>query len=289
MTKSGIIIKNKPAGISSFNVVANVRKEFQTKKVGHIGTLDPMASGVLPILVNKATKLSNYLIEHDKEYYAVLKLGQKTDTLDREGTVIEEGKAPNLLAMDFNQISNLLKEFARNYKYQVPPMYSAIKINGKKLYEYARKNQTVEVPKREVNIYKIELLSVSIDRLLFRVECSKGTYIRTLCEDIAKLFSCPGYMSALLRTRVGKYKIEDSNKFISLEEMLDLDKIKIKDEHIFNNYINGINIDKNSYKSIYKGKDELKDTLVYVYYNNSFIGIAEKGEDLIKRFIVIEE
>ena len=96
-------------------------------------------------------------------------------------------------------------------------------------------------------------------------------------------------MSALLRTRVGKYKIEDSNKFISLEEMLDLDKIKIKDEHIFNNYINGINIDKNSYKSIYKGKDELKDTLVYVYYNNSFIGIAEKGEDLIKRFIVIEE
>ena len=203
----GVIIINKQKNFTSHDVVNVIRKKLNTKKVGHTGTLDPNATGVLPILVGKATKISKYLIEHDKTYIATIKLGEKTDTGDSEGQVIEEKLVPTDLKEE--DINNTLQSFLGKQK-QVPPMYSAIKINGKKLYEYAREGKEVKLEAREVEIYKIQLLEYKNSKIKFEVECSKGTYIRTLCEDIAKKLGTVGYMEELQRIKVNNFKIEDS-------------------------------------------------------------------------------
>ena len=188
----GIIIINKEKEYTSHDVVAKVKKILNEKKVGHTGTLDPNATGVLPILLGKGTKLSKYLINHNKIYEATLKLGEKTDTADIEGKIIEEKDVKKENLSEEN-IAKILQEFIGKSK-QVPPMYSAIKVNGKKLYEYARKGQTIEIKPREIEIYAIELLNINNNEITFRVHCSKGTYIRTLCEDIAEKLETVGYM-----------------------------------------------------------------------------------------------
>lgn len=185
----GLILINKQKGFTSHDVVNVIRKKLNTKKVGHTGTLDPNATGVLPILIGKGTKISKYLMEHDKTYIATLKLGEKTDTGDSEGQVIEEKSIPKDLRKE--DINDVLQNFFGKQK-QVPPMYSAIKINGKKLYEYAREGKEVKLEAREIEIYKIELLEYQNNKIKFEVECSKGTYIRTLCEDIAKKLGTVG-------------------------------------------------------------------------------------------------
>jgi len=181
----GLIVINKEADITSQGVVSRVKKILNEKKVGHIGTLDPMAEGVLPVLIGNYTKISKYLIEHDKTYVATIKFGIKTDTADSEGDVIEEKEVniKNITKEDFNII---LKSFLGD-SMQYPPKYSAIKINGKKLYEYARNNVEIEILPRKIVIYDIEALNVDNvqNELTFKVSCSKGTYIRTLCEDIS--------------------------------------------------------------------------------------------------------
>jgi tRNA pseudouridine55 synthase len=179
---NGIIIVNKPQGFTSQDVVSKIKKILNEKKAGHTGTLDPLATGVLPVLLGNYTKLSKYLIEHDKVYIARIKLGKKSSTGDSEGEIIEEKAVPKL---SVEEIKNTLNSFLGKQT-QIPPMYSAIKINGKKLYEYARNGETVEVPAREIEIYSIKLLSFENDEIEFEVASSKGTYIRTLCEDIAK-------------------------------------------------------------------------------------------------------
>lgn len=179
---NGILIVNKPKNFTSQDVVSKVKKILNEKKAGHTGTLDPMATGVLPILLGNSTKLSKYLIEHNKVYVAKIKLGQKTDTGDVEGKVIEEMPVPEISVI---KVEKILNSFLGKQK-QIPPMYSAIKINGKKLYEYARNGETVEVPARDIEIYSIKLLQLKDKEIEFEVSCSKGTYIRTLCEDIAK-------------------------------------------------------------------------------------------------------
>lgn len=180
----GIIIINKPKGFTSQDVVSKTKKILNIKKAGHTGTLDPLATGVLPILVGNYTKLSKYLIEHDKVYRAKLKFGERRDTGDLEGKVVETS---NIKIEDVEKIKSILKSMVGK-GFQTPPIYSAIKVNGKKLYEYARNGEVVEIPKREIEIYKLDFLSFDIENqiLEFEVSCSKGTYIRTLCEDIAK-------------------------------------------------------------------------------------------------------
>ena len=178
----GIIIVNKPSGYTSHTIVSKIRKALNIKKVGHTGTLDPLATGVLPILLGSGTRLSKYLINHDKEYIATIKLGVKTDTADIEGNIIETADIPTLSE---EQIKTVLKSF-EGIQYQKPPMYSAIKVNGKKLYEYARKGETIDVQDRKIEIYNIELLKYETEFIEIKVACSKGTYIRSLCEDIAK-------------------------------------------------------------------------------------------------------
>ena len=182
--KSGIVIINKEIGDTSQKVVSKVKKILNEKKAGHIGTLDPLAEGVLPVLIGNATKLSKYLIEHDKTYVATLKLGIKKDTGDEEGLIIETKEVKDL---DEETIKNVLKKF-EGKQLQSPHKYSAVKIGGKKLYEYAREGIEVEIPKREIEIYSIKLLEINNDEkeISFEVSCSKGTYIRVLCEDIAE-------------------------------------------------------------------------------------------------------
>lgn len=179
----GVLIVNKPKGYTSHDVVNVLRKVLNTKKIGHTGTLDPNATGVLPILVGTATKISKYLIEHDKAYIATIKLGEKTDTGDIEGNIIEHDFSFQNISS--KQVEKILKTFIGKQK-QIPPVYSAIKINGKKAYEYARQGQAVELEARDIEIYNIELIKVGNKEIIFEVSCSKGTYIRTLCENIAQ-------------------------------------------------------------------------------------------------------
>ena len=212
----GIILINKPKGCTSHDVVNKI-KYFLNEKVGHTGTLDPNATGLLPILIGQGTKLSYYLINHDKEYEVTLKLGIKTDTLDSEGNIIEEQNVDNRI-LNIENVENILKSFIGKQE-QVPPMYSPIKVNGKKLYEYARKNIEVEVKPRKIEIYNISLKAINQNEktINFTVGSSKGPYIRSLCEDIAKKMGTIGYMKELNRTEVGIFNIVESIKIEELE------------------------------------------------------------------------
>lgn len=189
----GIILINKPKEWTSHDIVNKVKK-ILNEKVGHTGTLDPMATGVLPLLVGKGTLCSKYLINHNKTYKVKLELGKKTDTADIEGKIVEEKEVTNKM-LEKTVIKEVLNKFLGKQE-QIPPIYSAIKVNGKKLYEYARKGQTVEIKPRQIEIYSIELLSIdkNLKQIEFKVSCSKGTYIRSLCEDIGnKLRNCSIY------------------------------------------------------------------------------------------------
>ena len=181
----GIIIINKPKNYTSHDIVYKIKK-ITGKKVGHTGTLDPLATGVLPILIGKGTLCSKYLINHDKTYQVELKLGIKTKTADSEGKIIEEKEVPEE-SLKKETVKEILNSFLGKQT-QVPPIYSAIKVKGKKLYEYARKGEKIEIEPRNIEIYKIELKNVDKTNKVvsFEVSCSKGTYIRSLCEDIAK-------------------------------------------------------------------------------------------------------
>ena len=189
----GIILINKPKEWTSHDIVNKVKK-ILNEKVGHTGTLDPMATGVLPLLVGKGTLCSKYLINHNKTYKVKLELGKKTDTADTEGKIVEEKEVTNKM-LEKTVIKEVLNKFLGKQE-QIPPIYSAIKVNGKKLYEYARKGQTVEIKPRQIEIYSIELLSIDkkLKQIEFEVSCAKGTYIRSLCEDIGnKLRNCSIY------------------------------------------------------------------------------------------------
>ena len=273
---NGVLIVNKPKGKTSFDMIRDVRKEYGTKKVGHIGTLDPLAEGVLPVLIGECTKLSDYLMNHDKEYIAELKLGKRTSTGDSEGEVIEEKEIKDL---NEEEIINVLNSFLGKTE-QLPPMYSAIKINGKKLYDYARNGEEEKVKElikpREIEITEIVLLEFNKEEniIKYRVVCSKGTYIRVLCEDIAiKLETC-GYMKSLLRTRVGKFKIEDENKVIDIENILE-NRIDIKNSDLFK-LLNGVKLEIKENNDLYN-----------IYCDDKYIGIGEVVNNKLKRKIII--
>lgn len=269
---NGVIVVDKAKGNTSFDEIRKIRKEYNIKKVGHTGTLDPMATGVLNILVGEATKLSDYLMEHDKEYVATLTLGEKRDTGDSEGKIIETKKVPELNEKD---VKETLKSFEGEIS-QIPPKYSAIKVNGKKLYEYARSGEEIEIKPRKVTIFEINLIEIKENNIRFKVHCSKGTYIRTLCEDIAEKLGTVGYMSSLRRTRVGNFTLDDVEKIFSIEETLKNEpEYKLKDKEL-SKFLNGVKI-----------KANLKDGLVRVYDNDKFIGVGEIKTQELKRKIVI--
>ena len=208
----GILLINKPAGYTSHDIVGIVRKELHTKKVGHCGTLDPDATGVLVVCVNKATKAIQFLMSDTKVYRATLSLGKSTDTYDASGKILEEKEVGQISKA---QVIDVLNSFLGKSK-QKPPIYSAIKVNGKKLYEYARNGEKVEIKERDIEIMMIELIDFSNNEIVFDVKCSKGTYIRSLCVDIAKKLGYPGHMSHLERRQAGRFLITDC---ITLEQL----------------------------------------------------------------------
>lgn len=282
----GIVIINKEKEYTSHDVVAKVKKILNEKKVGHTGTLDPNATGVLPILLGKGTKLSKYLINHNKIYEATLKLGEKTDTADIEGKITEEKdvKKENLSQ---ENVTKVLKEFIGKSK-QVPPMYSAIKVNGKKLYEYARKGQTIEIKPREIEIYGIELLNINNNEISFKVHCSKGTYIRTLCENIAEKLETVGYMKELKRIEVGEFNIKNAITLKELESKKEKALISIeeflKDKQLINLnskkvklFLNGVNLEFKLEDGIYRIYNE----------KNEFIGTGTIKSNVLKRDIIV--
>lgn len=214
---NGILPLWKPRGMTSHDCVMKIRRLFQTRKVGHTGTLDPGVEGVLPICLGKATKIVPYLMESSKTYIADVTLGIATDTEDSEGNVVEQAEAS---LPPEKQIKNVLKSFTGEIT-QIPPMYSAVKVDGKKLYEYARANETVERPTRKVTIYDIIQLPSTTDNehtFKIKVSCSKGTYIRTLCADIGKQLGYPSHMSDLIRIETGSFTEEAAISFTTIEE-----------------------------------------------------------------------
>lgn len=212
---NGIVNVYKEKGYTSFDVVAKMRGIFHQKKIGHTGTLDPDAEGVLPVCLGKATKVCDLLTDKDKEYKAVLLLGQATDTQDISGEVINS--APVNVTED--EVAAVINSFVGR-QMQVPPMYSALKVNGQKLCDLARQGVMVERKAREINIFSIDIEDISLPEVTMSVHCSKGTYIRTLCNDIGEKLGCYGCMKSLLRTRVAGFKLADACRLSELEEML---------------------------------------------------------------------
>lgn len=281
----GIIVINKEKDYTSHDVVAKLKKKLNISKVGHTGTLDPNATGVLPILIGKGTKFSKYLINHDKTYKAQIELGKKTDTADVEGNVIEE-KPVDTEYIKQNLVQ-VLESFVGKQE-QVPPMYSAIKKNGKKLYEYARKGEKIEVEPRKIEIYKIELVKYNEKNIEFIVSCSKGTYIRSLCEDIAEKLNTVGYMKNLERLQVGEFNIEKSvliddvnieniEKYLyTLEDILkDTPKLNLNSKKL-KLFLNGVQLTVKEAEGLYK-----------IYVDNKFIGTGTVKKNLLKRDIII--
>ncbi|WP_010252227.1 tRNA pseudouridine(55) synthase TruB [Acetivibrio cellulolyticus] len=212
----GILNVLKPTGMTSFDIVAYLRSLLKERKIGHTGTLDPGAVGVLPVCIGKATKTIEYLTDKDKVYSAELTLGISTDTQDSYGTVLKVCEAN----FSHEQIYDAIKSFIGEYK-QIPPMYSAVKIEGKKLYELAREGITIERQPRDITIHSINIIEIRDNKAIFEVECSKGTYIRTLCSDIGDKLGCGGHMSFLVRTRAGHFELSNS---LTLEEIYELSK-----------------------------------------------------------------
>jgi len=225
---NGVIPLNKPAGLTSHDCVFKIRKLLKTRKVGHTGTLDPEVTGVLPICVGEATKLIPYLTDDRKKYIGKVTLGYSTTTEDAHGEVVEKKNVDRVITRD--EILTIFQKLTGKIR-QTPPMYSAVKVNGKKLYEYARAGIEVERPTREVEIYSLTLLDdqptfegeeVSFS---FEVFCSKGTYVRTLAVQIGEMLGYPAHMSYLTRTKAGSFTIEDCKTFEQLEEMINADSL----------------------------------------------------------------
>lgn len=299
----GILLINKPQQMTSHDVVAILRRKLNIKRIGHTGTLDPNVTGVLPICIGPATRLSEYIMHQGKSYRCTMKFGKSTTTYDKWGDTVNES---TLVEFDRDEIIGVLKKFTGKIS-QRPPIYSAIKIKGKKLYDYARQDKDVEIPSREVTIYSIELLSIYRDQISFDVACSKGTYIRSLVHDIGLELGTYAYMTDLVRTRVGRFNLSDCVSIdqikklessqieglilpINKEVLYNLSSININDDirdRILNgqkinllNY-NGFSIDKNHL-------DKLDQNNLAVFCNGDFLGIGKVDNNIFKMERVIK-
>lgn len=270
MTENGLLIINKPSGYTSRDIVNIISKKIKNKKVGHTGTLDPLASGVLVITIGRYTKLGEILTSLDKEYIAEIKLGIKTDTLDITGNILE--------TKDFlikrEDIEQVFKEFIGKYEMEIP-IYSAVKVNGRKLYEYARKNEHVKLPIKTVEIKDLELISFKDDIIRFRAKVEKGTYIRSLIRDICKKLNTIGTMNSLIRTKQGNFLIEDANnleddyKFLKINDVLNIKEYNLN-ENEYQKVINGNSIILSSNENSLLLKYKNEEIAMYTKYENKY-------------------
>ena len=303
----GIIVIHKEKGFTSHDVVAKLRGICRQKKIGHTGTLDPQATGVLPVCLGNATRACEMLTDRTKEYVAELLLGQITDTQDITGTVLEERE----VAVSEAQVREVIAGFVGGYD-QIPPMYSALKVNGKKLYELARAGKEVERQARHVDLPAIEILEIKFPVVKFRVECSKGTYVRTLCQDIGEKLGVGGCMEELIRTRVERFRLEDARTLQEIQELSDqgrLQEILIPVDQMFSQYpgavlkekgavlaYNGNPLELKWIREYEDGKRPVHDReWIRVYdHKQQFLGIYEYQQDkqrikLIKNFYSPQE
>lgn len=247
----GILNVYKEKGYTSHDVVAKLRGIVGQKKIGHTGTLDPDAEGVLPVCLGKATKVCDLLTDKDKTYRAVLLLGKTTDTQDLTGEVLNES---DTCFLNEKEVETAIQGFVGEYR-QIPPMYSALKVNGKKLYELAREGKVIERKARTVYIREIRILSIELPRVTMEVTCSKGTYIRTLCQDIGEKLGVGGCMKSLLRTQVGRFSLEDSKTLQNIQELKEngsLEQILIPVDSLFEDY-RRVQVDKKQEPLLYNG------------------------------------
>ena len=268
----GIILIKKEKGITSRDVVNQICKKLRTNKVGHTGTLDPIACGLMVICVGEGLKLVELLTGHDKEYIAKVKIGIKTDTYDITGKVLEEKE----VKLNKDDLIKVLNTFVGEY-YQEVPIYSSVKVNGKKLYEYARNNEEVTLPKHLVRISNIELIDFNNDNFTFKVSVSSGTYIRSLINDIGNKLNIPMTMEELKRTRVGKYKLEeatdiDSLSIIPIIKAINIKKIEVDDD-LFKKISNGVKVD-----NIYQ------EDMVLFAHKNIPIAIYKDDRGILKSY-----
>lgn len=275
-----LLVVNKPEGFTSRDVINKLSKILNTKKIGHTGTLDPIATGVLVCLTGKYTKLVDLLTALDKEYVAEIKLGIKTDTGDITGNVIDKSNKVILK----NDILDVIKKFPKKYL-QTVPKYSAVKIDGKKLYEYARENIDIELPKREVNIYNLELISFNDDIIKIKTKVSKGTYIRSLIEDICDMLGTVGCMKSLVRTYQGVFGIDEA---YTLEDIKN-NNYKSKNIHEFLDYP-CINVEECNLKTVLNGGKisniyNIKDKVIMIY-NNKDLAIYEVDGKTLKPYVM---
>lgn len=275
-----LIVVNKPEGYTSRDVVNKLSKILNTKKIGHTGTLDPIATGVLVCLTGKYTKLVDLLTSLDKEYIAEIKLGIKTDTGDITGNVIDTSNKVILK----NDILDVIEKIPKKYL-QTVPKYSAVKINGKKLYEYARENIDIELPKREVSIYNLELISFNEDIIKIKTKVSKGTYIRSLIEDICDMLGTVGSMKSLVRTKQGAFSIDEA---FTLEDIENNNYIG-KNIHEFLDYP-CINVEECNLKTVLNGGKisniyDIKNKVILMY-DNKDLAIYEVDGETLKPYVM---
>lgn len=285
--KSGLLNIDKPQGITSYDVVDVIKKIFRGAKIGHTGTLDPMATGVLQICVGEATKLTDYLTNQQKKYYVKMLLGVETDTYDITGRIM----FASVVNKDEIYIKERIKRFIGKQE-QTPPIYSAIRVEGKRAYEYARSGEKVELKPREIEIYSIDNILVDLENkeVAFDVHCSKGTYIRSLVSDIGKKIGCGATMTELRRLSNGSFDVKDSiklydflkleypqmvDKIISIEEYYkDLKKIELENSE-YTKFLNGVKLPYNE-----------QDKLVRIYCMRKYIGLGIISDNELKRYIV---
>jgi len=285
--KPGIINVLKPPGMTSFDVVGYIKRVLQIKKVGHTGTLDPAAAGVLPVCLHRATKIIPYLPEEKKEYIARIKLGVKTDTLDADGEIL--ARDDNWETLNHIKIKDVINNFQGEIQ-QKPPIYSAVKVNGKRLYNYARNDQEVEVEieDRTVNIYNIEVLNIDLPLIKIKVTCSKGTYIRSLARDIGSELNTFAHLKNLLRTASGPFKLDNTvtleeineenleNIMISIDKPFSFREMDVKD-YAYKYAINGTKLQIKNFKK-WPSNIKIGERLL-IYCKDQFISISEVKED----------
>jgi len=285
--KPGIINVLKPPGMTSFDVVGYIKRVLQIKKVGHTGTLDPAAAGVLPVCLHRATKIIPYLPEEKKEYIARIKLGVKTDTLDADGEIL--ARYNNWETLNHIKIKDVINNFQGEIQ-QKPPIYSAVKVNGKRLYNYARNDQEVEVEieDRTVNIYNIEVLNIDLPLIKIKVTCSKGTYIRSLARDIGSELNTFAHLKNLLRTASGPFKLDNTvtleeineenleNIMISIDKPFSFREMDVKD-YAYKYAINGTKLQIKNFKK-WPSNIKIGERLL-IYCKDQFISISEVKED----------
>ncbi len=273
---NGIILLDKRPGVSSNKALQEVRRLLNANKAGHTGSLDPLATGLLPLCFGKATKVSALLLDHDKRYRVTIRLGIMTDTGDSEGAIVEEKPVPDLT---LEQVNECLARFTGKLE-QVPPMYSALKYQGRKLYELAREGKTVERVARNITIFELKLLEFKDNSLCLEVFCSKGTYIRSLAEDIGRYFGCGATVTALRRTEVGQFELNQAWKIEQLQEMsAEALQQCLLSADLPLNFMPAVNLSMQQSSCIKLGQqilfDQSEPGMVRLYEQEIFLGLGE--------------